>query len=125
MHGISAPMLAIVVQGKKHTLMGEETYYYGAAQYLVVSIDMAISGFAIEATPDRPYLGLKLDLDPRELCEIIAAQTAAVAAKKETSVRGFFVSTAAISKATATDGSPSADAGGELQRGYGCRSGGL
>ena len=35
MHGISAPMLAIVVQGRKDTLMGEETYHYGAAQYLV------------------------------------------------------------------------------------------
>jgi AraC-like DNA-binding protein len=97
MHGISAPMLAIVVQGRKDTLMGEETYHYGAAQYLVVSIDVAISGFTIEATPDRPYLGLKLDLDPRELCEIIAAQTVVSAAKKETSVRGFFVSTAEVS----------------------------
>jgi AraC-like DNA-binding protein len=97
MHGISAPMLAIIVQGKKHTLMGEETYHYGAAQYLVVSIDVAISGFTVEATPDRPYLGLKLDLDPHELCEIIAAQTAVIAAKKETSVRGFFVSTAEVS----------------------------
>ncbi len=97
MHGVSAPMLAIVVQGKKDTLMGEETYHYGAAQYLVVSIDLAISGFTVEATPDRPYLGLKLDLDPRELCEIIAAQTAVNAAKKETSVRGFFVSTAEVS----------------------------
>jgi AraC-like DNA-binding protein len=96
MHGISAPMLAIIVQGKKHTLMGEETYHYGAAQYLVVSIDVAISGFTIEATPDRPYLGLKLDLDPRELCEIIAAQST-VLGKKENSVRGFFVSTAEVS----------------------------
>jgi AraC-like DNA-binding protein len=96
MHGISAPMLAIIVQGKKHTLMGEETYHYGAAQYLVVSIDVAISGFTIEATPDRPYLGLKLDLDPRELCEIIATQSA-VLGKKENSVRGFFVSTAEVS----------------------------
>lgn len=97
MHGISAPMLAIVVQGRKDTLMGEETYHYGEAQYLVVSIDVAISGFTVEATPDRPYLGLKLDLDPRELCEIIAAQTAVIAAKKETSIRGFFVSTAEVS----------------------------
>jgi AraC-like DNA-binding protein len=96
MHGISAPMLAIIVQGKKHTLMGEETYHYGAAQYLVVSIDVAISGFTVEATPVRPYLGLKLDLDPRELCEIIAAQST-VLGKKENSVRGFFVSTAEVS----------------------------
>jgi AraC-like DNA-binding protein len=97
LHGVSAPMLAIVVQGKKGAALGEEIYRYGEAQYLVVSVDQPISGFIIEATPDRPYLGFKLDLDPRELCEIIAAQTRAIADKKETSVRGFFVSTADVS----------------------------
>ncbi|MDV2997957.1 MAG: HTH-type transcriptional activator RhaS [Chroococcidiopsis sp. SAG 2025] len=105
LHGVSTPMLAIVVQGKKGAALGEEIYRYGEAQYLVVSVDQPISGFIIEATPDRPYLGFKLELDPRELCEIIAVQTNAlakplrmrIAGKKETSVRGFFVSTADVS----------------------------
>jgi AraC-like DNA-binding protein len=94
LHGVTAPMLAIVVQGKKGAALGEEIYRYGEAQYLVVSVDQPISGFIIEATPDRPYLGFKLDLDPRELCEMIAIATTAIAHKKESSVRGFFVSTA-------------------------------
>lgn len=97
LHGVSTPMLAIVVQGKKGAALGEEIYRYGEAQYLVVSVDQPISGFIIEATPDRPFLGFKLDLDPRELCEIIAIQTTVIADKKETSVRGFFVSTTDIS----------------------------
>ncbi len=97
LHSVSTPMLAIVVQGKKGAALGEEIYRYGEAQYLVVSVDQPISGFIIEATPDRPFLGFKLDLDPRELCEIIAVQTTAIAGKKETSVRGFFVSTADLS----------------------------
>jgi AraC-like DNA-binding protein len=97
LHSVSSPMLAIVVQGKKGTLVGEETYQYGEAQYLVLSVDQPISGFIIEATLDRPYLGFKLDLDPHELCEIIAIQTTVIAAKKETSVRGFFVTTADVS----------------------------
>jgi AraC-like DNA-binding protein len=92
--GVSTPMLAIVVQGKKAALLGEETYYYGAAQYLILSVDLPISGFITEATPAQPYLGFKLDLDPRQLGEIITAQTSVITSKKETSVRGFFVSTA-------------------------------
>jgi AraC-like DNA-binding protein len=92
--GVSTPMLAIVVQGKKAALLGEETYYYGAAQYLILSVDLPISGFITEATPAQPYLGFKLDLDPRQLGEIITAQTSVIASKKDTSVRGFFVSTA-------------------------------
>ncbi len=97
LHGVSTPMLAIVVQGKKGAALGEEIYRYGEAQYLVISVDQPLSGFIIEATPDRPYLGFKLDLNPRELCEIIAAQPTEIASKKETSVRGFFVSTADVS----------------------------
>ena len=94
LHGVSEPMLAIIVQGKKEALLGEETYRYGVAQYLVVSVDLPISGFIVEATPDKPYLGFKLNLDPRQLCDIITAQTKLNASKKENSVRGFFVSTA-------------------------------
>ena len=97
LHGVSTPMLAIVVQGKKGAALGEEIYRYGEAQYLVVSVDQPITGFIIEATPDRPFLGFKLDLDPRELCEIIALHTPAIVDRKETSVRGFFVCTADVS----------------------------
>ncbi len=102
LHGVSEPMLAIVVQGKKAALLGEEAYYYGAAQYLVVSVDLPISGFIVEATPDRPYLGFKLDLDPHQLCDLITAQSSAdswceaIASQRVTSVRGFFVSTADV-----------------------------
>jgi hypothetical protein len=40
MCGVAEPILAIVVQGKKEALLGEETYQYGAAQYLVVSVEL-------------------------------------------------------------------------------------
>jgi len=37
----------------KEALLGEETYQYGAAQYLVVSVDLPLSGFVVEATTDK------------------------------------------------------------------------
>ena len=94
LHGVYQPILAIVIQGKKEALPGEETYRYGAAQYLAISVDLPLSGFVVEATPDKPYLGFKLNLDPRQLCDIITAQTQPSASKKENSVRGLFVSNA-------------------------------
>ncbi|MGB7891318.1 MAG: AraC family transcriptional regulator [Microcoleus sp.] len=94
LHGVYQPILGIIVQGKKEALLGEETYRYGAAQYLVISVDLPLSGFVVEATPDKPYLGFKLNLDPRQLCDIITAPTSAIGSKKENSVRGLFVSTA-------------------------------
>lgn len=90
--GISEPLLAILVQGRKEVLLDEEIYRYGVAQYLVLSVDLPISGCVIEATPDRPFLGFKLNLDPLQLCDIIA-QTELDIGKKE-SVRGLFVGNA-------------------------------
>ena len=85
------PALAIVVQGKKKVLLGEETYYYGAGQYLVVSVDLPVRGFVIEATSDKPYLALVLNLFPTQLCDLIA-QIQPTKSKKENSVRGWCVS---------------------------------
>lgn len=93
--GVAEPILAIVIQGKKEAMLGEETYQYGAAQYLVVSVDLPLSGFVIEATSDKPYLGFKLNLDPAQLCDIIAQIQPGIG-KKENSVRGLFVSDADV-----------------------------
>jgi AraC-like DNA-binding protein len=97
LHSVVEPMLAIVIQGKKAALLGEQAYHYGAAQYLVVSIDLPISGFVVEASQEQPFLGFKLNLDPHQFCNMIAAQTDIQVSNKETSVRGFFVSTAEVS----------------------------
>lgn len=92
MHGVSEPVLGLVVQGKKEVLLNEEAYRYGVAQYLVVSVDLPMSGCAVEATPDKPYLGFKLKLDSAQLCEIIAQTNPSIDQKD--SVSGWFISDA-------------------------------
>jgi AraC-like DNA-binding protein len=86
---VHEPCLAIIVQGQKEVLLGEETYRYSSGQYLVISVDLPLSGFIVEATPDKPYLGLKLNLDPMQLCEMVA-QMSFSSGKRENSVRGLF-----------------------------------
>ncbi len=93
MAGVGEPTLAIVVQGQKKVLLNEETYHYGTAQYLVISVDLPLCGFAIDATPEIPYLGFKLNLDPVQLCDIIT-QTRPAMGKKDNSVKGWFISDA-------------------------------
>lgn len=91
LHGVYQPILAIVVQGQKEVLLDEERYQYGAGQYLVVSVDLPLSSFVAQATPDQPYLGLKLNLDPMQLCDLVAQMSSSLG-KKENSVRGISVS---------------------------------
>jgi AraC-like DNA-binding protein len=93
MRGVSEPILVIVVQGKKEVVLNEETYPYGVAQYLVISVDLPICGFATEASPARPYLSVTLNLDPVQLCDIIA-QINLGSDRQDNAMRGLFVSDA-------------------------------
>ena len=93
MCGVVKPTLAIMVQGKKEVLLKEETYQYGTAQYLVVSVNLPLRAFIVEATPDKPYLGFKLNLDPAQLCDILN-QIQGSTGKPQNSTRGLFVSDA-------------------------------
>jgi hypothetical protein len=52
LRGVCDPTFAILVEGKKELLLNEEIYRYGAAQYLVVSVDLPLSAFiTICSTP--------------------------------------------------------------------------
>ncbi|AUB43217.1 Transcriptional regulator GlxA family (plasmid) [Nostoc flagelliforme CCNUN1] len=93
LYTVYEPTLCIVLQGRKETLLGQETYHYGAAQYIVVTVDLPLSGNIVEATADQPYLCFKLSLDATALWDIID-QIQRHREQKESSVRGLFVSDA-------------------------------
>ncbi|SRR5579883_1318802 len=84
------PRLAMIVQGKKDLFLGEETYSYGAGQYLVVSVDLPLGGCVVEAASDKPYLALKLALDPMQLCDLVT-QMDVSSKKQESSGRGLSI----------------------------------
>lgn len=64
------PTLCLVAQGRKRAVLGTTTYVYDAAHYLVASVDLPVMGSVIEASAERPYLCLVLDLDMARLSEL-------------------------------------------------------
>ncbi|MCC6791284.1 MAG: AraC family transcriptional regulator [Thermomicrobiales bacterium] len=72
---IASPILAVVAQGSKRIVFGERVYEYGAGDYLVVSVDLPITGQFVEASRERPFLGVGLDLRP-DLIASLLMQTA-------------------------------------------------
>lgn len=64
LHALHEPALCIIVQGRKQVMLGSRVYHYDRSQYLVVSVDLPVIGQVIEATPEVPYLCVRLDLDP-------------------------------------------------------------
>jgi AraC-like DNA-binding protein len=65
------PCLAIVVQGRKRAVLNNEVYQYDALNYLVVSVTLPGMGQVLEATPEHPYLSLRLNLDLEEIARLV------------------------------------------------------
>ena len=70
-HGVHEPAMCLVVQGAKQVLLNRELYTYDAARYLVVSVDLPISGQVTEATRDAPYLCFRMDLQASQIAALI------------------------------------------------------
>jgi AraC-like DNA-binding protein len=66
------PRLVIVAQGSKSATLAGQTYVYNPLNYLVVSVTLPVTGQVIEATPQEPYLCLRLDIDPDDVAALIA-----------------------------------------------------
>jgi AraC-like DNA-binding protein len=54
----------VIAQGSKHILLGEQSFRYDPAHYLITTVELPLSGEVVDASPERPYLGFKLLLDP-------------------------------------------------------------
>ncbi|MES2606176.1 MAG: AraC family transcriptional regulator [Pseudomonadota bacterium] len=86
---VFVPCLCVIVQGRKQVMLEEEIYGYEPSQYLAASVDLPIVGQVTEASAERPYLCIKVDIDSRMLSELIA-QTGNPPAGND-SARGVFV----------------------------------
>ena len=63
--------ICLIAQGAKRVLLGEETFVYDAASFLISSVDLPVVANIIEASNEKTYLGLILELDLREISQLI------------------------------------------------------
>ncbi|HQB37897.1 MAG TPA: AraC family transcriptional regulator [Deltaproteobacteria bacterium] len=69
--GMYEPSICMVTQGTKRVLLGDETYVYDAQHYLITSVNLPTIVQITEASKEKPYLGLKLKLDLREVSQMM------------------------------------------------------
>lgn len=84
------PCVYIVVQGKKSAILGGDDYIYDELNYLVLSVPLPLECQILVASPDRPYLAVKIDIDLRLLDELMSEAT--IKTTGEVIERGIFVS---------------------------------
>ena len=87
--GVQCPTLAIVAQGSKELMLGNEAFAYAPGDCLVVSLDLPVSGRVTNASKAKPYLGMRLDLDVKQ---IPLLRTSGKIQRATTPGRGIFLS---------------------------------
>jgi AraC-like DNA-binding protein len=70
-HVLRLPSLCIIAQGAKTVIVGQEVYEYDASRMLVFSVALPIAAQITQASHSQPYLGLRLDLDPHKIAELV------------------------------------------------------
>jgi len=64
LHSVLEPSLCGIAQGSKEVLLGDSRYRYDPSHYLLSTIELPRVSQVLEASPERPYLSLRLSLSP-------------------------------------------------------------
>ncbi len=62
-HGLYGPALCMIAQGSKEVLVGDDRYRYDPAHYLLITVELPVVSWVLEASREQPYLSLHLELD--------------------------------------------------------------
>jgi len=65
------PTICVIAQGRKKIYFGDYTSGYDRDNYLINSLTMPIEAEVVSATPDKPYLGLSLAIDPKIVSQLM------------------------------------------------------
>jgi AraC-like DNA-binding protein len=63
--------ICLIAQGKKQVLLGGDSFIYDTNHFLISSVNLPITANIMEASKEKPYLGLILELDLQEISQLI------------------------------------------------------
>ena len=90
-YSLVEPSVCVVAQGSKEFLLGESRYRYDPFHYLLVTVNLPYVGQVLEASKERPFLSLRLNLAPVLVGEILV-ETGHVSPRTHAEVRAITVS---------------------------------
>ena len=88
---IHEPSLCLVAQGAKRVVLGKETFTYDAYHFLITSVELPVVAQVIEASQDKPYLGVVLQIDRRSIAQMLVESEVPLPRPQQAS-RGMVVS---------------------------------
>jgi AraC-like DNA-binding protein len=91
-HGVSYPSFCVIAQGAKEIYLGDEGYRYDPYHYLLATVELPVVIQMMEASPEKPHLGLRLDLDPSLVASVLLEAGMPSPRREAVSVRAIDVS---------------------------------
>jgi AraC-like DNA-binding protein len=64
LHSVLKPSLCLIAQGSKEVLLSDSRYRYDPSHYLLSTVELPRVSQVLEASKERPYLSLRLELAP-------------------------------------------------------------
>lgn len=68
---VTEPVLALIAQGAKRSVLGDHIFDYQAGQYLVVTVDLPLTSQITRATRTEPFLAFGLPLQPALIAQLL------------------------------------------------------
>jgi AraC-like DNA-binding protein len=90
-HRVLKPSLCVIAQGSKEVLLGDSRYRYDPAHFLLATLELPRVSQVLEASPEQPYLSLRLELTST-LVSAVLADAGYVAPRAPAEVRAMAVS---------------------------------
>ena len=84
------PVIIVVVQGRKKVRIGMEDIPCGEHSCFIAGVNMPVSSCVLEASEDKPYLSMSLDLD-KSLIASLAAKVPPAAGSRASAATGAAV----------------------------------
>jgi AraC-like DNA-binding protein len=93
LHSIYKPLVCFVLQGTKQLVIAEQPQQFRAGQSVVVTMDVPVAGRIVEASPERPYIAIAIELDMALIHELASEMEQRPPALKAPSANLFFLDT--------------------------------
>lgn len=68
---IQKPSICLVLQGAKKVIVGDQVLAYAPGEFIVASIEVPVTGLVTDASVQKPYLCLMLEVDPTIVFEVL------------------------------------------------------
>jgi len=71
MSTVYEPSLCVIAQGRETVQLGDREIVYDALSYMVSRVDLPVNKFVVDASPENPFLAVKINIDPAEVAKVV------------------------------------------------------